>query len=270
MVATARLGLNLQPVGSNVNTWGQILNDEAIGLLDEAVAGVETIALAGNYTLTSTNFVTNQARKPVLMFTSNGLVSAPTVTLPAKQKLWLFVNLTGFVVNFTCGGAPTTLPIGRTAFIICNGADLTKFDPLTDALAGSSASASQAATSATAAASAAGTATTARDTTLGYRNEALTFRNDAQTAATNAAASFDSFDDRYLGAKSSDPTLDNDGNTLLVGAIYFSTTLPGMKVWDGSAWGVFVPAAANYYTKTDIDTNIAAASAFALTMHLGS
>jgi hypothetical protein len=47
----------------------------------------------------------------------------------------------------------------------------------------------------------------------------------------------DNFDDRYLGAKSSNPTVDNDGNALLTGALYYRTTTPvGMKVYDGAQW----------------------------------
>jgi hypothetical protein len=51
-----------------------------------------------------------------------------------------------------------------------------------------------------------------------------------------AAASYDSFDDRYLGAKASDPTLDNDGQALLTGAMYWNTTNDVMKVYNGAAW----------------------------------
>jgi hypothetical protein len=58
----------------------------------------------------------------------------------------------------------------------------------------------------------------------------------ASTSATNAAASYDAFDDRYLGDKSSDPTLDNDGSALLTGALYFNTSVPVLKVYTGSAW----------------------------------
>jgi hypothetical protein len=58
----------------------------------------------------------------------------------------------------------------------------------------------------------------------------------AATSATAAAASYDSFDDRYLGAKTSDPSVDNDGNTLLTGALYWNTTSSVMKIWTGSAW----------------------------------
>lgn len=64
----------------------------------------------------------------------------------------------------------------------------------------------------------------------------------AGSSATAAAASYDSFDDRYLGSKTSDPSVDNDGNTLLVGALYWNSSSNVMKVWSGSAWVAFNPA----------------------------
>ena len=57
--------------------------------------------------------------------------------------------------------------------------------------------------------------------------------NDAYAAT---AALYDTFDDRYLGAKSTPPTLDNDGNTLIVGAMYFDTVSDLMQVWTGTEW----------------------------------
>jgi hypothetical protein len=68
---------------------------------------------------------------------------------------------------------------------------------------------------------------------------ALAASNSATAASGSvsaAAAIYDSFDDRYLGAKAVEPTLDNDGNALLVGAIYFNTVVNEMRVWSGSAW----------------------------------
>jgi len=59
----------------------------------------------------------------------------------------------------------------------------------------------------------------------------------ASTSATQAAASWDEFDDRYLGAKSSPPSVDNDGNPLVTGALYWNTVDNAMYVWSGSAWG---------------------------------
>jgi hypothetical protein len=58
----------------------------------------------------------------------------------------------------------------------------------------------------------------------------------AESARDSTLAAFDSFDDRYLGTKTSDPTLDNDGNALVAGALYFNSVSGIMKVYTGSAW----------------------------------
>jgi hypothetical protein len=98
-------------------------------------------------------------------------------------------------------------------------------------------SASTASTQATNASNSAATAST-------QASNASTSASNAATSETNAAASFDSFDDRYLGAKSSDPTVDNDGNALLTGALYFNSTAGVMNVYNGSAWlAAYVSAA---------------------------
>ena len=77
-----------------------------------------------------------------------------------------------------------------------------------------------------------------------------TAAQSAQTAAEAARdqtlAAYDSFDDRYLGTKASDPTLDNDGNALVAGALYFNSTSGAMKLYTGSAWvAAYVSGAAN-------------------------
>jgi hypothetical protein len=59
----------------------------------------------------------------------------------------------------------------------------------------------------------------------------------AASSAAAAEAAYDSFDDRYLGAKASAPSLDNDGNALVTGAIYWNSTTNQMFAWTGSAWG---------------------------------
>ena len=96
----------------------------------------------------------------------------------------------------------------------------------TDVLFGST---SSAATSAAAAAVSASNAATSA-------SNASTSETNASAAAVSAAASYDSFDDRYLGAKSSSPTLDNDGAALLTGALYFDTVANEMRVYTGVLW----------------------------------
>lgn len=117
-------------------------------------------------------------------------------------------------------------------------------------------SASSASTSASTATTQAGIATTKAGEAATSATNAASSASSASTSATNAAsaqsaaesardatlAAYDSFDDRYLGSKSSAPTLDNDGNALLGGALYFDTVSQGMKVYTGSAWvDAYVP-----------------------------
>jgi hypothetical protein len=111
-------------------------------------------------------------------------------------------------------------------------------------------SASSALTSQTAAATSATSAATSASSALTSETAAATSAASAATSATNAAASFDSFDDRYLGAKTSDPTVDNDGNALITGALYFNSVVGAMKVYDGAAWDLVAPDTSNFIDKT--------------------
>lgn len=54
----------------------------------------------------------------------------------------------------------------------------------------------------------------------------------AKYYAELAASNFDSFDDKFLGAKSSPPALDNDGNALIDGALYYDNVGKYLSVYD--------------------------------------
>jgi hypothetical protein len=133
------------------------------------------------------------------------------------------------------------------------------------------ASATAAATSATSAAASATTAANSVATIAGYATSsansataaatsatsaaasataASTSAASAATSATSAAASYDQFDDRYLGSKTSDPTVDNDGNALITGALYFNSVTNAMKVYNGSSWDLVAPDTSNFIQKT--------------------
>ena len=123
--------------------------------------------------------------------------------------------------------------------------DSAKWDLLVDAASATSAS-STATAQATIATTKAGEASTSASTALSHKNDAETAktaaetaqtasetaRNAAQTAQAAAETALDTFDDRFLGAKSSDPSVDNDGNALVDGALYFDTANDVMKVYD--------------------------------------
>jgi hypothetical protein len=74
------------------------------------------------------------------------------------------------------------------------------------------------------------------DSTFSETAAAAASATAAAASAASAASSYDQFDDRYLGSKSSDPTVDNDGNALLTGALYYNTTAEQIKVYTGSVW----------------------------------
>jgi hypothetical protein len=99
-----------------------------------------------------------------------------------------------------------------------------------------------------------------------------TVAGSATAAAASAAAaelSYDNFDDRYLGAKSSAPTLDNDGNALLTGALYFNSVSAVMQVWTGTAWASISSSAAIYRYKfiaTGGETSVSGADASSQTL----
>ena len=88
-----------------------------------------------------------------------------------------------------------------------------------------------------AAASASAAATSESNASTSETNAATSETNAASSAAA-AASTYDQFDDRYLGSKASDPAVDNDGNALLTGALYFNSTSDDMKVYTGSTWKV--------------------------------
>ena len=69
-----------------------------------------------------------------------------------------------------------------------------------------------------------------------FANTASAAANAANSARDAALAATDSFDDTYLGAKANDPTLDNDGNALNAGDLYYNTTSGNLKYYTGSAW----------------------------------
>jgi len=58
----------------------------------------------------------------------------------------------------------------------------------------------------------------------------------AQTASETIESFVSTFGQNYLGAKSTPPTLDNEGHALIIGAMYFDTPLNIMKVYSNSGW----------------------------------
>ena len=213
------------------------------------------IKLSRTNTMTSTEFTvgaSDRANK-VLAFDSSGEISV-TQELGTFKGNW--AASTAYVVRdivkdtstnniFIVNSAHTS----SGAQPLTTNANSAKYDLLVDA-ASATTSATAAATSATAAATSATAAATSATTASTQASNASTSASTASTQATNAAnsataaaasaaaaaTSADNFDDVYLGSKSSDPTVDNDGDALNAGDLYFNTTSNTLKVYTGSAW----------------------------------
>ena len=97
-------------------------------------------------------------------------------------------------------------------------------------------SASNASTSETNAATSASNASTSASNAATSATNASNAQTAAETAQAAAELALDNFDDVYLGAKASDPALDNDGDALTAGDLYFNTTVNQLKYYDGSSW----------------------------------
>lgn len=123
---TTRLRFIKQAYASNAESWGGELNVGGLDRIDEAIAGVETIALTGNTTLTVNNYVADQARNFVLILNDGGLSANPTITIPGVEKCYLVQNNTGRQVTFTAGGVTASLNDDEWSFVVCDGTDVFK------------------------------------------------------------------------------------------------------------------------------------------------
>lgn len=77
----------------------------------------------------------------------------------------------------------------------------------------------------------------------------------ALISEANSAALFDDFDDRYLGAKAVEPALDNDGDALQTGALYYNTVSNVLRIYNGTAWQATATATPASFTSNSFSGN---------------
>ena len=117
---TTNIRLTKQGDGDNPNTWGTVLNNQVISLVDQAVAGYTTVSIGANATVTL-SAVEGGTDKPRQAFlevqgTVGGAQSNITLLVPAVQKGYVIVNKTtitsagAFVKIKPVGGAAVTVP----------------------------------------------------------------------------------------------------------------------------------------------------------------
>jgi hypothetical protein len=242
-------------------------HDKAIAISQELQEQVNrSIKFSRTNTYTSSEFTVDAATRSnkILAFDDNGEISVTqelgtykgnwtTATAYYGRDLVKDSSNNNIYICITAHTSSGAVPISSNA-------DSAKWSLLVDAASATS-SASAAATSATnasnsaaAAAASEAAAATSESNALSYKTDAETAKTaseTAQTAAENAQAAaeaaLDTFDDKFLGAKATDPTLDNDGAALTDGALYFDTTNDIMKVYDlsNTTWRQLTLTSAN-------------------------
>jgi len=254
--------------------------DKSIAVSQELQEEVDrSIKLSRTNTMTSTEFTVDAATRAnkILAFDANGEI-AVTQELGTYKGNWS-ASTSYSARDIVKDTSTNNIFISNTAHTssgalpLTTNTDSAKWDLLVDA-ASATASASAAATSATNAANSASAAATSASNAATSESNAATSASTATTQATNAATSAtnasnsataaansasaaeayaDNFDDAYLGAKASNPTVDNDGDPLADGALYFDTTNNVMKVYDlgTTTWFQLTPTVSN---QTNINT----------------
>lgn len=105
---TDSLRLIKQAPGEGLNVWGSLLNNGVFDLVDSAIAGFLAIAITGDYDLSTSNGMTDEARTAMLKFTGTPANNA-TITLPSVSKGYLIWNATNKALTFTTGAGSTVV-----------------------------------------------------------------------------------------------------------------------------------------------------------------
>lgn len=268
-IAYSKLNLNGTITSADIVNGTIVAGDIADGTITAAKLTADPFARA-NHTGTQTastisNFDTqvrtsrlDQMAAPTAAVALNAQklsgVADPTVAQDASTKAYVDAQITALV-----GGAPGTLDtLKEIADAISSGGS---FESTVVLKTGSTMT---------------GALTLSGAPTSGLHAATKTYVDAVAGSATAAAASaaaaetsYDNFDDRYLGAKSSAPTLDNDGNALITGALYWNSVAATMFAWTGSAWGSISSTASIYrykFVATGGETSVSGTDALSQTL----
>jgi hypothetical protein len=195
-----------------------------------SASSAATSATAAATSATSAAASATTAAASVATISASATAAASSETAAATSATSAAASATAAATSATSAAASATTASNSAATATTQAGNAS-----TSATAAAT-SATSAAASATAAATSATSAATSASSALTSQTAAATSAASAATSASSAAETYDNFDDRYLGAKSTAPTVDNDGNPLIVGALYFNSVTGIMGVWSGSAW----------------------------------
>ena len=233
------------PISTNANSsYYDLLVDAASATTSATAAAASATAAASSATAAATSATnaatsaTNAATSETNASTSetNAASSASAASTSASNAATSATNAATSESNASTSA--TAAASSATSAASSATTATTQASAASTSATNAATSATNASTSETNAAASATTATTQASNAATSATNAATSATAAQTAQAAAEAAADNFDDTYLGAKASDPTVDNDGDALTSGDLYFNTTSNELKVYNGSSWQV--------------------------------
>ena len=129
---TTRIRLNKQGDGDNPNSWGTVLNNGVISLVDDAIAGYTTISIgsAATVTLSAVDGAEDQARYAFLEVAGSvgGTFDDIVIQIPSNSKSYVINNkvsanttASDTVKIKTASGSGYTIPFGAIGLVVCDG-----------------------------------------------------------------------------------------------------------------------------------------------------
>jgi len=263
-----------QPINTNTDSAKWTLLVDAASASTSATNAASSASAASSSASAASTSATNAASSASAASTSASNASTSATSAASSASAASSSASTASTAATNAGNSATAAATSATNASNSASAASTSASNASSSASAASTSASNAATSATnasnSATAASGSASTASTQATNASNSATaaagsaTSAASAQTAAEAARdatlAAYDSFDDRYLGAKTSDPSVDNDGNALVAGALYFNSTDGAMKLYTGSAWVAAYVSGSGYLASANNLSDVASAS----------
>tara|TARA_R100001082_G_C4353438_1_gene155654 strand:- start:715 stop:1638 length:924 start_codon:yes stop_codon:yes gene_type:complete len=129
---TSRIRLTKQGDGDNPNSWGTVLNDGVISLVDDAIAGYTTVEIGANATVTlsAVNGASDVPRAAFLEVKGSvgGTNNTISLIIPANSKSYVINNVVSanttasdIVKIKTASGDGYNIPFGAVGLVVCDG-----------------------------------------------------------------------------------------------------------------------------------------------------
>lgn len=254
---TAHTSSGSTPISSNADVakWDLVIDAAAAAASAAAAAASATAAAASETAAASSETAAAASETAAASSESAAAASqsaaATSATNAASSASSASTSATNAATSATSASTSAT-SASTSATSASNSASAASTSATAAAASQSAAatSATNAASSASSASTSASNASSSASNAASSASSAASAQAAAESARDSALSAYDNFDDRYLGAKASDPTLDNDGDALVAGALYFNTTSEEMKIYTGSAWVAAYVSGAGFVSKT--------------------